>query len=175
MKGDFFSDLAFGKAIEKQLTRMLPGYTVNYHSNGEFDLSKGDINVEVKADRYYASKFLFIEKYGDKETKKPGGPFRAYEDDPNSELIYVVVNEYTSSITEVYIFKTTDLYLRCSELIESGEYLPIGKPNTTYTTIGYLIPKSEFLDIAIVIKPQESKIPKQKKAKTNLNYQEDDI
>lgn len=105
------------------------------------DQSTG-LKVELKTDFYDMNKStnFFFERWGNSEAGKPGGPWQATEHGTDT-LVYFFVRNLT-----YFKFQLRPLVERLEVLIQGIQ--PTKVPNSTYTTIGYKVPRAAVMDLA---------------------------
>jgi hypothetical protein len=137
---DFQEQLALGRRGEELFLEHYrePLALATVYSHDFVRLTDG-AKLELKLDDYNPDKYpnFFLERWGNLEEKKPGGPWRARRDRIDVFIYYFVrANIY-------YEFTDLDRLLKHVERNESS-YRVINVKNKGWITQGYLVPREEL-------------------------------
>lgn len=107
----------------------------------DFRCKETGAQYELKTDYYDMTKTpnLFIERWSDRDRQAPGGPYQA-QAHGSEYFVYFFIKNLT-----YYTFKTAALIERLDKLIP--ELSPREIRNNSWTTVGYLVPRSELSDL----------------------------
>jgi hypothetical protein len=134
-----------GKVGESRIIKAWPDQ-FEWFSGNEYDLIlKPDTSVEVKTETDYSlqsSPNFFMERYSEDITFKPGGPWRAKEDNVDIFISYFIQNDI------LFWFDNVEkLVERCEEGIKKFNIRVSYVKNRGYHTIGYPIRRYWFEDL----------------------------
>ena len=132
---DFRKDLPFGLEAEQAFLSAYAPFIEKANLDDlravDFSIFGTEVLLELKADRYTSGN-VFLERWSDKEAKKPGGPWKAYLDGA-TYLAYWLVNQ------GVWYFFDTEALLACLDGLDLKPYEKEVR-NRGYCTFGYAIP-----------------------------------
>lgn len=141
MSANFRTDLARGQVGEALFHKQFPHLTRLSGREADFIDENTGATYEIKTDSrsLAATPNFFMERWSDLEKQKPGGPWQAL----GKGITYFVYMFPVSNA--IYIFDTATL-VTALELLESPNKRNIA--NRTWTTQGWLVPRSEIIEIA---------------------------
>lgn len=139
---DFKNDLARGQDGDSLFQKRYPQLIKLDGRSADFEMPDG-LLVELKTDFYVSSPNFFMELYSDRDKKTEGGPFQAL-----SKNIAYYVYWFRNAENEEYWFRTGDLvaYLKANY----SKYQQREVRNSTWITVGLLVPKNELIQLAIL-------------------------
>lgn len=137
MVADFKKDLAFANNYEKRIANHF-GATLS--EDRRWDIQIGELTIELKIDRYFDSKNIFIETLSSMQDNKVGGPYRSVEDHID-EFWYVFVS---GDKYHLYKFEPEHLVDGLEEF--KGKRMLVR--NKAWTTEGYLYKREQINKLA---------------------------
>ncbi len=103
--------------------------------------SASGLKVEIKSDYWPTSTGnFFMEFYSDIARKKPGGPWRAYQDE-----VDVFIYFYPKERVYYYFRNIEALCERLNQLLDKFDGIVVH--NTRWQTLGYKVPREELADL----------------------------
>lgn len=138
---DFTEQMKSGDAGERLFAKAYSNICPVKSADLRFDFSTNLGTVELKTDLYPMSqtKNFFMERYGDMNAKKSGGPWRSHEDKVDFFVYF-----YTSDLT-FFWFKIPELMAVIDGLTNKRRERWI--KNKAWTTLGYVIPRDELSSV----------------------------
>jgi len=138
---DFSEQMKSGDAGERLFVKAYSNLSPVKSQDLRYDFSTSIGTVELKTDLYPMSqtKNFFMERFGDMNAKKSGGPWRSHEDKVDYFVYF-----YTSDLT-FFWFKTPELIAIIDGLTNKRRERWVR--NKAWTTLGYVIPRSELASV----------------------------
>jgi hypothetical protein len=153
------SEKLFKEYFEKRFNLTLnhlcnrPGF----ERGADFELSTTGTLLEVKTDSKQESPNLLIEKYGNKETKTPGGILKALGDGCELYAAYFP-NESRPGQHKLFLYPADKFCFRFLTAIEEGVARMFcghsSSGGSTWLNECYIIPKQYFSDLQITSKEE---------------------
>jgi hypothetical protein len=169
MSFNFKTQLKAGKLGELLYLQANAGsVTVSDKFDYDFNATSGG-GIEIKTDFYSmdATKNFFFERYSDAAVKSPGGPWQSLKKGAHTFVYF-----YIPSLT-YFTFDTAALVGRLEVLIPTIK--PFDVRNTTHTTQGYRVPRTDVIDLATTtrLKVVKDETPAWANAQSKCNQSSD--
>ena len=109
----------------------------------KYDFSYKGKSVELKTDSYSMTKTpnFFVERYSDVERGTNGGPWRAAHDDVTYFVYMYSLQRKCFWFNPKELVKFLDVYVKGKSMVSI--------PNKTWTTTGYLIPRTVVSNLVL--------------------------
>lgn len=147
-KPNFKRDLEAGKLGELAVQALWPELELLHGKGADAKLPNGEL-VEIKCDSYGHNKTenFFMERIGDLESGKLGGPWKAQVDNC-TWFIY-----YFSNPGIAYVFNNEDLLKQLDAYILANSPKPVEVVNKRWVSVGFKIPRSALSPSSVLQKP----------------------
>lgn len=132
-KPHFHNDLKHGQATEALIAKLFSNLQQTDGKKGDLLAPDGSL-IELKCDRYPMSKTenFFMEHFGNIDTGKLGGPYKAFADGCKYFMYYY----NTEGIG--FLWRTEDLLKQ----LEAMQLKPVEVRNVRWVTVGYKVPRA---------------------------------
>lgn len=144
-KFDWEKQLEIGNSAQDKFFRLYADSLTRTKGNhsGDFKIVQTGETIELKSDQYTKTNNFFIERWSKVEDNKVGGPWQAIT---HGSKYYVY---WFPNLDTMYVFLLEDMVKALDQVIISLPTIPVS--NSTYTTVGYKVPKELLISEPVCI------------------------